>query len=166
MNTDDLIDEIIRREGGFVDDASDRGGATKFGITQATLESWRGRPVSRSDVEAMTRDEAELIYRTRYIRTPNFDKISDPMLRGLIVDAGVNHGVSRAAKWLQKAAGVTQDGKVGPQTLEAVNSGFPSQIYMRVLAERIRFYGRIISNDHTQAKFAAGWLNRATEFLT
>jgi len=49
------------------------------------------------------------------------NQIEDGRLRALVVDAGVNHGVRRAAKWLQRAAGVEEDGIVGPRTLAAVN---------------------------------------------
>lgn len=162
----DLIDDILRREGGYVDHPADRGGPTKYGITQDTLSQWRGHRVGKDAVQALTEAEARRIYQRQYIERPGFDKIEDATLRELIVDCGVNHGPARAAKWLQRAAGVTADGDVGPITLEAVNTAIPQVLFNRVLAARLEFYGRLITRDPAQSVFAAGWMARAAEFLT
>ena len=73
----DIIGEIIKREGGFVDHPSDRGGPTKFGITLRTLRAWRGQPVTREDVRTLTKAEARQIYAERYIQSPKIDQIAD-----------------------------------------------------------------------------------------
>lgn len=165
MNIKDLIDDILRREGGFVDHPDDRGGATNFGITQDTLAQWRGRPVSVDEVRTLTPDEAAEIYAARYVLNPRFDGIEHDDLAALVVDCGVNHGPARAARWLQSAAGVAVDGMVGPVTLGAVNQQDGATLYRAVLAERCRFYGRLITRDPSQAVFAAGWANRVAEFI-
>ena len=160
-----IIDDIIRREGGYVDHPADRGGPTKFGITQETLSTWRQRPVQAGDVQALSEYEARRIYQRRYLEQPKFDCIHDGPLRELVVDCGVNHGPRRAARWLQDAAGVAPDGVVGPVTLEAVNGGFASRIFYSVISQRIQFYGALISRDPSQAVFAEGWMRRVAEFL-
>jgi len=166
MDAETIIDQIIRREGGFVNHPADRGGPTKYGITQATLSRWRrGEPVSPSDVEALTEDEARRIYRTLYITRPGFHMIEHAPLRALVVDCGVHHGVRRAAEWLQEAAGAPVDGIVGPVTLKAVNGGDGHKLYRKVLATRAGFYGWIIARDHAQAVFAKGWMKRLAEFI-
>ena len=166
MNVGDLIGDILRREGGFVNNDDDRGGATNYGITQDTLAQWRGKPVSVDDVRNLTRNEASEIYTARYYFQPKFDLIDNDDLAALVVDCGVNHGVSRAARWLQDATNdVVVDGMVGPITIEAVNSRSPGYLYRVILATRCRFYGRLITNDPTQATFAAGWANRVAEFI-
>jgi lysozyme family protein len=165
MTVDELIDDILRREGGFVDHPHDRGGPTKFGITLTTLAAWRRRPVTVEDVRDLAPDEARGIYRSEYVEKPGFDRISDPRLRALVVDCGVNHGQVRATRWLQRAAGVVADGKLGSVTLGAVNTGDALRLFLRVIAQRIRFYGEIVRNDPTQATFIAGWNARAAEFL-
>lgn len=157
MNTQSLLDDILRREGGFVDHPSDRGGPTKYGITQAALSDYRGRPVSVDDVRTLSEHEARAIYVERYVSRPGFDRLEHTALMALLVDCAVNHGVTRAAKWLQQAAGVAVDGRVGPVTLAAVNRQDGAQLYRAVLAERCRFYGRLITRDPSQAVFAAGW---------
>jgi lysozyme family protein len=62
MNARQIIDDIIRREGGAVDHPSDRGGQTKYGITKATLSEYRGRQVSGVELFALTEQEAREIY--------------------------------------------------------------------------------------------------------
>ncbi len=161
----DIIGEIIKREGGFVDHPSDKGGPTNFGITLRTLRTWRGQPVTREDVRTLTKAEARQIYAERYIQRPKFDKIADARLREHVIDCGVLSGPRTAAKWLQKAAGVTDDGAIGPLTLAAVNGGDTHTLNTKVAVLRIRSMGRIMTRDHSQAAFALGWLRRATKFL-
>jgi hypothetical protein len=67
---DEMIDDILAREGGFVNHPADRGGPTNFGVTQATLASWRGREATIDDVRSLTIDEARDIYRTKYYVGP------------------------------------------------------------------------------------------------
>lgn len=165
MTLDDIIDQVIRREGGFVHDPADRGGATTYGITQRTLEQFRKRPVTVEDVMNLTESEARQIYREEYIVRPGFMQIQSDAVRALVVDCAVNHGVKRAVLLLQEAAHVFMDGILGPQTLQAANRMTPVALYRRMCAARVRLYGHIISRDHSQAKFAAGWLNRAAEFI-
>jgi len=176
MTPDDLIDDLIRREGGYVDHPADRGGPTKYGITQRTLSEWRGVQVSKQEVRDLTETEARAIYRRNYITRPGFHRIADPDVQGLVVDMGVNHGVINAVKMIQRAVGVTDDGVFGPQSLAAVNSMNPAKGYRRIVGQRARFFGRIISRDpelarareagfDLQAEFASGWLNRIAEFV-
>ncbi len=57
---------VLKHEGGYVDHPADPGGATNRGVTRATLAAWRGRPVSKAEVRALTRLEASAIYRKNY----------------------------------------------------------------------------------------------------
>lgn len=159
-----IISDILVREGGYVDNPADRGGPTKWGITQKTLSEWRGKPVDAEDVKLMHMDEAEAIYRDRYIVKPGFVPIPDP-LRGLVVDCGVNHDTQRASEWLQDALGVKMDGKVGDTTMAALAIADQKAIYRKVLAMRARLYGRLIQKDETQHIFALGWANRLASFI-
>lgn len=172
------IVRIIDREGGFTDNPADRGGATNFGITLVTLAAWRhskGRAVTTTeDVRNLTISEAMEIYRWEYVEKPGFLTIEDPELFDLVVDSGVNHGPDRAAKFLQEALGVKADGDIGPKTRGALARSWIPQVYRDVIAARLRFYGRFISKDRTDAdrdgipdatEFASGWLNRLSEFV-
>jgi lysozyme family protein len=163
-----IINGIIEREGGFVNHKSDRGGPTNMGITQGTLAAYRNKAITISDVENLTKEEAFNIYWRDYVRKPGFDLIHSDSLAEHLVDIGVLHGPQRAVKWLQQTINVEADGVIGPVTLKAVNEGtlLAEEISKLLAVFRIRFMGRLISRDHSQAPFAAGWLNRATEFLT
>ena len=57
------------------------------------------------------------------------------------------------------------DGILGPVSLEAINRLYPNVLYRQMVAERCRYYGRIITDDPTQAVFAAGWADRIAEFI-
>jgi lysozyme family protein len=164
MTTREIIDSILAREGGYVDNPADRGGPTRFGITLATLAAWRGRPVTADDVRAMPESEARAIYAEQYIVRPGFDALPDP-LRGVVVDAGVNHGTERATRLLQRAVGVEVDGRLGPVTLAAVASVDVRRLAVRTCTERVRLFGRIITATPTQAVFAAGWLDRVADLI-
>lgn len=148
---------ILKAEGGYVHDPDDRGGATNKGVTQKTYDMWRKsellpvRPVKEiQDVEV------ESIYRRDYWFAGRADALAWPA--SLVhFDACVNHGVGRASKMLQDAAGVMVDGKIGPKTIAAVNAD-PAGVVKRYLEERERFY-RLIAIGK-QEKFLKGWLAR------
>lgn len=163
MTDDDIISAILKREGGYVNIAADRGGPTKFGITQGTLAEWRGTPVTLSDVQTLTEDEARAIYRKRYVVDPGFDQLAAPQLRALVVDTGVNHGPVSAIKMLQMALRVNADGIIGKETLDALKSS--PGVRARMVAERARAYGRLLGAEPNQYVFAAGWMNRLAEWI-
>ena len=161
-----IIDAIIEREGGYVDHPADRGGPTHFGITITKLREWRGvQSVTANDVRMMRRSEAEQIYLSDYIRKPGFHLIPDDHLRNHVIDFGVNSGPGTAVRKLQKIVGVPQDGIIGPQTLNAIRRMGAAKVNNLLMAERIKFIGKIVSSDHSQAAFINGWLNRALEFM-
>lgn len=161
----DIIDEIIRREGGFVDHPHDRGGATNYGITEQTLAVWRDGPVTDDDVRNLTEEEAREIYAAQYISRPGYDRLPEP-LRSFMVDSAVQHGPARATRWLQGAVDVKQDGVIGPMTLHAYSIRDPWHVYLGVLRRRLKFYGDIIAGNETQRVFAAGWFRRVAEAIT
>lgn len=165
MDSQKLMDEIIQREGGFVYHAEDLGGPTKYGITQATLSAWLGKPVGVEAVKNLTEKEARWIYNALYITRPGFHKIEYGPLQALMVDCGVHHGVRRAIKWLQHAVKVKEDGIIGPVTLKAVNAAYGPALYRAVLARRLQFFGAILRRNPKQVVFAHGWLNRVSEFV-
>lgn len=160
-----MLDRIIAREGGFVNHPADRGGPTNYGITQRTLSEARGMPTTLADVRNLDESEARAIYTSRYIIEPGYAGIADDDLLDLVVDCAVNHGPARATMWLQQAAGVRDDGVLGPVTRAAVDAAYAAHLYRAVLAARCTFYGRLISRDTSQAVFAAGWAARVAEFI-
>jgi lysozyme family protein len=157
-STDQIITDIINREGPATNDPNDKGGRTAFGIAEsANPQAWADGRV--------TEEEAREIYLTKYVKGPGFDKIEDPRLQAQVVDFGVNSGPHLAIMKLQAACGLPQDGVLGPKTLGAVNSPTVLSLNNKLVAERIKMIGRIVSKDPSQLKFVNGWLNRALEFL-
>jgi len=159
------IDAILAREGGYVDHPDDKGGATNHGITQATLAGWRRARVTVDDVKALTEAEARDIYRSQYIEEPGFLHILNDAVFSVVVDTAVNFGPAKATVFLQTALGVNADGVFGPVTRKAMDLADGAKIYRGVVAERIRYRGRRITAEPTQAVFAKGWLARDAEFV-
>ncbi len=168
MTVDRLLADLIDREGGFVDDPADRGGPTRFGITLGTLQAWRDPvPVTRADVELLTREEATAIYRRQYVDGPGFSSaIGDDRLLALVVDYGVLSGPQAATKALQRAIGIHDDGVLGPQTRRLlVAQGGSAEVYKRLLADRISHHCEIVLTNPSQRRFLRGWLSRCVSFL-
>ncbi|GLT00143.1 hypothetical protein GCM10007897_15270 [Sphingobium jiangsuense] len=129
MSIDDVIEEIIRVEGGYVNDSRDAGGETKYGITIATARA-NGYSGPMRDLPKSLAIE---IYRRQYVIAPGFDKIgalSQPIAAEL-VDTGVNMGPTVAGRFLQRALNALNnqgrswpdlvvDGAVGAKTREAL----------------------------------------------
>lgn len=160
-----LIDDIIHREGGYVNHPADRGGPTKFGITASTLGAYRklNRPAIAGEVQELHLNEAKEIYRKQYVISPRFNEIVDETLQEAVVDFGVHSGPGRAARILQSLVGVRVDGTVGPITLFAVNQQEPKYLTMKLHLARAIFLMRFIGRNPSQAAFARGWGNRLAE---
>jgi lysozyme family protein len=149
----------LRAEGGYVDNPADPGGATNMGITLATLRQWSDDPgLDAAQVEDMRLRTARAIYRSLYWNPLRADAL--PCGVDLMVfDMGVNAGVWRSARLLQRALGFTGeevDGCVGPETLDAA-AKCDARALVDDLAERQTAYYRGLSDFPT---FGAGWLNR------
>lgn len=160
-----IIDEVMKREGGYVNDPDDSGGPTKNGVTLRMLEAWRGTGCTAADVEGLSSIEASQILTHEFVTKPRFDLIRDPFLLGAVVDAGINHGPSRPVHWLQEALKITSDGVMGPMTAAAINAADSHHLAAQFLAARVRFYGRDETDHPSQAKFAAGWADRVASFI-
>lgn len=171
MSVDTLIDAVLKREGGYVDNPADRGGPTNYGITQATYSQWLGRPATAADVANMAAATAREIYKANYFIKPGYDQIPDPALQELMFDFGVNSGPPTATRALQvslqqmKLYPGAADGVIGPMTRQALRGckNFP-ELYFRVKCERYELYLRFIGRDPAQTVFATGWANRMDEF--
>ena len=168
---DELLDEVIAREGGFVHHPADRGGPTKFGITQATLSAWLGRPASVDEVRTLDEETAREIYERNYYSAPRIETLPEA-IRPQVFDMAVNHGPRRAVRILQEVLGlagwrVDIDGVVGPETRRAA---FMAQAQMgpflanAIADQRAIFYRRLVVADPSQRAFLRGWLNRAEAF--
>lgn len=167
MTIEAILDDVLRREGGYSDHLADRGGPTNYGITASTLGQFRqwGRRATEAEVQGLTEADAREIYRRHYVAAPRLDRVPDERLRALLVDFGVHSGPARAVKALQHALKVPIDGLIGPQTLLALAGADAQAVYRSVLRERGELLATILHRDPTQQVFAAGWLRRLMEFV-
>ena len=146
-----LITRVIEREGGYVNHPNDRGGPTKYGITQATLARHRGTAVTEFQVSSMSEAEAREIYRAEYFR--GLERVNDPALLEFLFDYAVNSGPGRAVKCLMTVLGGRKLAEINDQ----------AALLWPALCERFDFFMRILS-DASQAVFANGWANRMLPF--
>ena len=170
----EVIDGIIRAESDeYTNNPNDRGGPTKYGITLATLRSLPSYgDATAADVQKLTREKAEQIYSDIYCYP--FLCIEDDTIFNFVVNAAVQHGVTGAARQLQRALGLKDDGIIGPMTKAALSQALTISILSRdgaqrllakLTAERCKYYANILQKDHSQREFAAGWLNRIAKDL-
>jgi len=153
------LEMVLHHEGGFVDHKDDPGGATNKGITHKTYADFLGRPLEDvNELKNIPEDHIQLIYKKGY-----WDKIKgDELPSGLdfcVFDWAVNSGPGRAAKALQKAVMVSQDGVIGPMTLEAVKEYDSAVLIESITGYREEFY----RNLSTFETFGKGWLRRTKE---
>ena len=119
-NFQQCLEQVLKSEGGFVDNPNDPGGATNKRITLAVYQTFKSNPhLTANDLKAISDDDVIAIYKRKY-----WDVVSGDLLPiGVdycVFDAAVNSGPGRAAKWLQGCLNVEQDGSIGPGTLAAV----------------------------------------------
>ncbi len=131
----------------IVNVSGDRGGVTKYGIAEASHPG--------VDVVNLTEVKAISIYTSEYWLPAKCDQLKSE-LQYIHFSCAVNCGVGSANKILQRACRVTDDGIVGPATLEATK-GLSIQDYA---IEWAAHYRAIVEADHNQAKFLKGWMNR------
>lgn len=131
MDPSPLIDEVIAREGGYSNHPADKGGPTRWGITEAVARSHG----FRGDMKAFPRAEAVAIYRRLYWLRPALDRVAAhaPRLAAELFDTAVNMGPPVAAGFLQRALNalnrgasdfpdVSVDRQIGDRTITALKS--------------------------------------------
>ncbi len=96
-----LIDEVIAREGGYSNHPADKGGATRWGVTEAVARAHG----YRGDMRSYPRSEAVVVYRRIYWLRPGFERVAEhaPRIAAELFDTGVNMGPAVAAGFLQRA---------------------------------------------------------------
>jgi lysozyme family protein len=174
MTIDEMIEDVLKHEGGFVNHKNDRGGPTNLGITQDTLSDWLGRKATINELKNLTKENAAKIYKKKYYLDPGIDLLPD-IIRPIVFDVSVNSGPYRAIKMLQQALfdkGYPigkADGIIGKKTLAFANHWANSAgvIAIDTLVDyRIKFYKKIIANNPSQKVFEKGWIARANSFKT
>lgn len=158
MTFNDFFDRLIKNEGGYVNNPKDPGGETNWGITWPKLREAIGMGLVPSDttIARLNRDQARIIYRALFWEKGRMDQF-DPAVSFQVFDFAVNSGIDTAIRHLQRAAGVAEDGNVGPVTIAAINHRKPQIIVLLFIAERLDFWRHL----STWPTFGNGWTARA-----
>lgn len=180
MNIEQFLVELISREGGYVNNPNDRGGATKYGITEAVARSHG----YKGNMKDLPMDLAKDIYRKQYWIQPRFDQINtiNPVVAEELLDTGVNCGVAFAKPTLQRSLNLLNnqgkggwpdlavDGIYGPATLNALKTYLSKRgkegerVLLRTLnilqGER---YISICERNPIQEQFFYGWIANRVE---
>jgi lysozyme family protein len=140
---------VLAAEGGekITDDPKDRGGLTRWGISQAAYP--------RLDIRSLTRAQAEQLYRRDYWLLGCCDGLPAPVAL-MHFDTGINMGINTANTLLQLAANVVPDGQIGPKSLAAINRMNRRDLCIEYASRRIVRYAGIKSFD----RFGLGWVRR------
>ena len=153
---DQIIEKVLKHEGGWVHDANDPGGETNFGISK--------RAYPNVDIKNLTKDGAKKIYKKDYWIKTKVESLPE-RLRYIYFDMCVNMGMRRAVKTLQNAANnknsnkIDVDGMFGPATIKAMSNIEAD----RVRSYRIMYYADLIQKKPHLEKYWYGWYRRASE---
>ena len=178
-----IAQDIVRREGGYVNDPDDPGGATNHGVTIHTmrrlgLDLDGDGTVGTSDVRRLTRDQAVEIFLEHYFHRPRIDDL--PLaLQASVFDMYVNAG-GNAVKILQQLLikmrlDLRVDGVIGPMTIAATARAMaaaPDHLVDAYGIERRNYYFALADRRPASRKYArsraggkGGWIKRAEEFI-
>ena len=152
------LEMILHHEGGYVDHPDDPGGETNLGVTKKVYEDWGGT----KDMKDLTVEDVEPIYLENYWNRVKGDDLPSG-LDLCVFDFGVNAGTGRAAKYLQGMVGATQDGAIGPMTIEAVNRYCDEHGVDQAIGEYQHKRQGYYEGLRHFATFGRGWTRRVTE---
>jgi lysozyme family protein len=141
----------LENEGGFVDNISDPGGATNFGISQREFPS--------VDIKDLTKEQAEEIYQKNYWL---FGGVNDQNLANKLFDMYVNMEHA-AIKIIQRLVNVLPDGDYGPKTEMAINAADPISLLASYRLALVAYYKEVVQAHPEEAEFLEGWERRAKQ---
>lgn len=156
MNFDLAFNRLISNEGAYSNHPDDPGGETMWGITVAVARA-AGYAGAMRD---LPRASAKAIYEACYWQRAGADQY-DGAIGFQVFDAAVNHGIETAVRFLQHAAGVAEDGQIGPVSIAAINAMPVPKLLLRFMAARLRFWAKL----STFSTFGRGWTNRGAHNL-
>ena len=184
LSVEQVAQEIVAREGGFVNDPDDPGGATNYGVTIGTMKTLgldldKDGKVDVADVRALTRADAQRIFVEHYFKRPRLAELPE-MVQASVFDMYVNAGTN-AVKILQRL--ITRmgfptdaDGAVGPKTIAAAAdaaAAAPQHLADAYGIARRNYYYSLADQRPASRKYArnksggkGGWITRAEEFIS
>lgn len=157
---DKAFEFTIGVEGGYVNDPSDPGGETKFGVSKKSYPNL--------DIKNLTITQSKEIYYKDYWIPANCDKLVSagyPMLAKVSFDAAINCGVSTAKKFIQKYLGLLDDGIIGSQTFRVLSLQSDLKVSIGAVFEREDYYDEIEKKNEKLLKYEKGWERRIIDLL-
>lgn len=162
---DKAVITVLKHEGGYVDNPNDPGGATRYGISQEMLteEKIPFKP------EEITIPIAKRLYKERYWDRMNLQDIESQELATILLDMGVLMGPYSVVKTLQGVLNVSQDGVIGPKTIEQSNRAMSSSYSRMLLTGLIKslqiHFIRLVRDNPKLMEFLEGWIRRTHSLL-
>lgn len=162
---DKIFDYLLFVEGDYSNDKADKGGKTRYGIIESEARSHG----YKGDMKKLPMEFARNIYKEKYYLRYGLDKITDSRVSLSIVDWYVNSGSWGLSK-AQVAANLSisgtkdtplaVDGKIGPKSIDAINSIDPDKFLVTYHKLQRDFYDAIVRHNPSQKVFLKGWYNR------
>ena len=179
-----IAEEIVGREGGFVNDPDDPGGATNHGVTIGTMrrlgiDLTGDGATDVADVRALTRAHAVEIFLKHYYARPRIAALPE-CVQASAFDMYVNAG-AHAIRILQRMLcsmgfEAAVDGQIGPQTIRATQAAAdaaPGHFADAYGIARRNYYYALADRRPASRKYArrrsggkGGWIKRAEEFIS
>lgn len=151
MKFDEAFEKLIGHEGGYSNHPDDKGGETMHGVTIKVARA-HGYTGAMRDLPLA---KAKEVYRAAYWDAVRADDLPEAV-RFDVFDASVNSGPGQAIRFLQRATGSTDDGRLGPQTMRAVKAMDPQLLDKRLNGYRLRFMTEL----KVWPSFGRGWAAR------
>lgn len=154
---------VLPHEGGYANNPNDKGGPTKYGITQQTAREHG----YTGDMRDLPVDVAAEIYGASY--WPGLEEVSNQAIASKILDMRVNFGVTGGNRLAQQAANrlvdppTATDGRWGPDTVETINAADPKALLDELANVSAEHYQAIADRDPSQEVFIRGWMKRALD---
>lgn len=168
-NIQEGLKKVGLLEGVYSDNKADRGGKTKYGITEATLRrAFLRGIVPHQEIAKLKKEEAAVIYKAFYWDVMRLDEITDQDIANEMFECGINCGPGVAISFLQNSLRaidqVTEvDGIIGNQTLAALGSAvtkWATVLFNTMNYQQGMYYMKICQGDASQLTFLNGWLNK------
>jgi lysozyme family protein len=155
------IDFVFRNEGYYANHPFDRGGKTKYGISQKSYP--------KINIEKLQKDDAKQIYYNDFWKKYNVHLIKNERLAIRLFDTMVLSGPRRATLILEESIvrlgyDIPVDGIFDPELLNIINKMSPEEIEKLLIEfqkEMIDFFKDIVKANPSQKVFLMGWINRA-----
>ena len=144
------VEKVLEREGEYVNDPTDSGGETKYGISK--------RAFPAIEIASLTLQQAHDIYREVYWR---FESVASQDVANKLLDMAVNMGLSQAVRLAQNILGVNIDGQFGVKSLWAANHIDADLFLQELRVASAVHYAKIVARDSSQLRFLVGWMRRA-----